>query len=152
MRMPALILIVMAATLPMAPASSQDKGNPPRKDQTDESAKKVKELQKERIATLKQLVDQLTTQYRNNRVSFEEVLEATLLVLKAELDAAEKEADRITVYKNTVDVLKQYEETAKARFESARGSAHSVLKVRARRLGAEIDLERAKAKKAKEAK
>ncbi|HEY7328655.1 MAG TPA: hypothetical protein VH592_13505 [Gemmataceae bacterium] len=160
--MTALILIVLAATLPMAPASPQDRANPPRKEQIEElppvkaqvevPAKTIKELQKERIATLKQMAEALTTLFQRGQVSFDDYLEAQLLVLKAELDAAEKEADRITVYKNTVDLLKQYEEIAKDRFQSARGPAHSVLKVRARRLEAEIDLERAKAKAAKKAK
>jgi outer membrane protein TolC len=150
--MPVLILTVMAVTLPMAPASSQDKENPPRRDQAEEAAKKIKELQKERIATLKQMADVISNQFRNGHVSFDEVLEANLLLHKAELDAAEKESDRISVYKNIVDVLKQYEEFAQARFERARGTYATFLKVRARRLEAEIDLERAKAKEAKQAK
>jgi outer membrane protein TolC len=152
MRMPALILTVMAATLLMSPASPQAKVNLSRKDQTEESAKRVKELQKERIATLKQIVDQTTKGYERGSVSFEEVLEARLLVLNAELDAAEKESDRITLYKNTVDVLKEYENLAEARVKAGRGTQASALKVKARRLEAEINLERAKAKEAKKAK
>jgi hypothetical protein len=173
MRMPALILIVMAAALPMTPASPQEKGNPPfeelpppeglrpvkkqiaepAKKQIEEPAKTVKELQKERIATLKQMAD-ITTQMfqRGNVRSFEEVLEARLLVLEAELDAAEKESDRITLYKNIVDVLKEYETIADKMVKIAKGTQASVLKVKARRLEAEINLERAKAKAAKEAK
>jgi len=52
MRIPALILTVMVAILLMAPASPQARVNLSGKDQTEESAKKVKELPKERIATL----------------------------------------------------------------------------------------------------
>ena len=153
MRMPALILTVMAAALLMSPASPQAKVNLSRKDQTEESAKKIKELQKERIATLKQLAD-ITTQMfqRGNVRSFEEVLEARLLVLDAELDAAEKESDRVTLYKNMVDVLKEYETIADRMVKIAKGTQASVLKVKARRLEAEINLERAKAKEAKKAK
>jgi hypothetical protein len=150
--MPALILTVMAATLLMAPASPQARVNLSRKDQTEESAKKVKELQKERIATLKEMVDQTTNLFQNARVSFEEVCEARLLVLKAELDAAEKQSDRITLYKKIVDVLKEYEQSANAQREFARRTPADILKVKARRLEAEINLERAKAKEAKEAK
>jgi hypothetical protein len=148
----ALILTVMAVTLPMTPASPQDKVNPPRKDQKEESAKKVKELQKERIATLKEMVDLTAARFQSVRASYEEVCEATLLLLKAEVDAAEKQADRITHYKNIVDLLKGYEQWADGRVKSAQAPASSVLKVKARRLEAEIDLERAKAKEAKEAK
>jgi hypothetical protein len=149
MRMPALILIVMTATLPMAPASPQDKVNPPRKDQAEESAKKIKELQKERIATLKQLADQTTKQFQSGTVSLEEAIVARLLLHKAELDAAEKESDRIALYKNIVDELQKAEMIADANVKAAQGTMSTVLKVKARRLEAEIDFERAKAKEAK---
>jgi len=152
MRMPALILTVMAATLLMAPASLRAGVNLSRKDQAEESAKKVKELQKERIATLTEMVDATTRMFQNGKVSLEEVCKARLLLLTAELDAAEKESDRITLYKNIVDELKKYEDFDAKMVEQARGSQVSVLKVRARRLEAEINLERAKAKEAKEAK
>jgi hypothetical protein len=165
MRMPSRILTVLAATLLMAPANPQDKVNkaleelpPPEglrpvKKQIEEPVKTVKELQKERITTLKQLAD-ITNQMfqRGNVRSFEEVLEARLLVLEAELDAAEKESDRITLYKNIVDVLKEYETIADRMVKIAKGTQATVLKVKARRLEAEINLERAKAKEAKEAK
>jgi outer membrane protein TolC len=152
MRMPALILTVMAAILLMAPASPQDRVKPSSKERIEESAKKVKELQKERIATLMQMADVITKLYQQGTVSFEEVYEARLMVLKAELDAAEKESDRITLFKNFVDVSKKFENLAEERVKTGRGTQASVLKVKARRLEAEINLERAKAKKAKEAK
>jgi outer membrane protein TolC len=152
MRMLALILTVMAAALLVASANPQDKGNPPRKGRTEESAKKIKELQKERIATLKQMSDGFTKLFQNGNVSLEDLCEARLLVPKAELDAAEKESDRITLYKKIVNELKELETLAENRFKSARGTMASVLKFKARRLEAEINLERAKAKEAKEAK
>jgi hypothetical protein len=157
MRMLALILTVLAATMLIAPASQQDKVNPSRKDQKEASAKKVKELQKERIATLKEMADAITELYRSGHVgtSYGEVLEARLLVFKAELDAAEKQSDRITLYKNIVDLLKKYEDFAKTRVRSPRSvqdTMSSFLKVKAMRLEAEINLEREKAKEAKEAK
>jgi len=151
MRRPALILTVMAAALLMSPASPRAGVNLSRKDQAEESAKKVKELQKERIATLNQMADAITKLFQSGHGSFEEVYEARLLVFKAELDAAEKESDRITLYKNIVDELKKYEEFAATRVKAARGSQVSVLKIKARRLEVEIDLERQKAKEAKKA-
>jgi len=152
MRMPALILTVLAAALLIAPARPQDKGNPARKDQAEESARKIKELQKERIAILKAMVDQVTKLVQTGRASFDEACEARLLLLKAELDAAEKESDRITLYKNFVDVLKEFESWAEQRWQAARGTQAAVLKIKARRLEAEILLERAKAEEAKESK
>ena len=152
MRMPALILAVMAATLLMAPASPQDRVNLSRKERTEESAKKVKELQKERIATLKQVVDEDSRLEARGFVPFDEVIEARLLLLNAELDAAEKVSDRVTLYKNIVDELKKFETFAERRVKLAQVATVSVLKAKARRLEAEIHLERAKAKEAQEAK
>ncbi len=164
MRMSALILTVLAVTLPMAPASSQDRVKPPVEElpppeglpqvkaQIEEPAKTVKELQKERIATLKQAADAIAALYKIRRAPYEEVLEARLLLHKAELDAAEKESDRITLYKNIVDELKEFEMFADKQFKAARWTVASFLKVKARRLEAQIDLERVKAKEAKKAK
>jgi membrane fusion protein (multidrug efflux system) len=146
MRMPALILTVVAATLLMAVASAQDRVNLSRKEEIQKSAKKVKELQKERIATLKAMADLNARLFQSGRVSFEAALEARVMVFEAELGAAEKESDRVTLYKNLVDVLKEHEEVAKQRVKTARGTEASVLKVKARRLEAEIHLEQAKVK------
>jgi outer membrane protein TolC len=152
MKMPALLLTVLAAALLLAPASPQDRGNLSPKEQIEESTRKVKELQKERIATLTDLVDMASRQFQNGRGSIEDVLEAQMTLLKARLDIAEKESDRITLYKNVVEVLKGYEKLAAARVEIARGTFVEVLKVKARRLAAEIYLEQAKVKEAKETK
>ncbi len=147
MRTPARILTVLAATLLIAPASAQDKANPPRKEPTPESARKVKDLQKERLAVLKALTEQLTRLYQGARVEFDELFEARVQLFQAELDAAEKQSDRLTLYKNFVEELKQYEKIAQGRVEAARGSMASVLKIKARRLEAEIRLEQAMAEK-----
>jgi hypothetical protein len=152
MRKPAMILAVIVATLLMAPASPQDKVNPPRKDRTEESAKKIKEFQRERIATLRQLVDENSRLRDRRQASFEEVAEARLLLLNAELDAAETDSSRITLYKSIVDVLKEGEKFAEDAVRTAGETPVRILKVKARRLEAEINLERAKAKEAQEAK
>jgi RNA polymerase sigma factor (sigma-70 family) len=123
---------------------------PGTKTAIEESARKIQELQKERIATLKDMADALTRLFQSGRGAFEPVLEARLLVLQAELDAAEKESERITLYKNFVDLLKQHEKWADQNVKLARGTMASVLKVRAMRLEAEIHLEQAKIKEAKE--
>jgi membrane fusion protein (multidrug efflux system) len=142
--MPALILTVVAATPLTAPASPQDSVNLSRKEQIQKSARKVKELQKERIATLKAMADLNTKLFQSGRGSFEAAFEARVLVFEAELAAAEKESERIRLYKNFLDVLKEYEDLARQRVKAARGTEASVLKVKARRLEAEIHLEQAK--------
>lgn len=150
MKMPALILTVLAAALSAARAGALDKANPSAAGRAEESAKKVKELQKERIATLEELVNIATAQYQQGRVSsYEAVVEATMQLLKARLDAAEKEADRVALYQQSVDLLKQVEKVASARMAAGRGTNIEVLGIKARRLEVEIQLERAKAKEAK---
>lgn len=144
MRMLALILATAMTTVAIA----QEK----KSSQSEESVKKIKDLQKERIAVLKDLVEQTTIQYKSALSSFEEVWDAKILLLKAELEGAEKESERIAIYKETIDTLKQYEERARAQVESGRGTNAVVLKIKAKRLEIEILLEQAKMKEAKEKK
>ncbi len=114
--------------------------------------RKIKDLQKERIATLVQVVNAASKQFQLARVRYSEVIEAVRMLLKAELEAAEKESDRITIWKNAVDTWKQYEERAEMLFQFARVTVVPVLTFRAMRREAEIELERAKPKEAKEGK
>ena len=51
MRIRTLILTCAMAALLIVPAISQDGSNPPDKVSADESAKKIKELEQERLAT-----------------------------------------------------------------------------------------------------
>jgi len=114
---------------------------------------KVKELQKERIATLKVLVEGTEWMFKNGRSSPEELYEARLLLLEGELDTANEESDRIALCTNIVNVLKEYEKHADAQRAIVRRTdeaALKTLKVIARRLEAEIQLERAKAEQPKE--
>lgn len=143
MRIVALLLTVATGTLLMAPASAEDT---PGEQENRKSADKVNELQRERVATLKTLAEVETSLLKIGRTSPETVLEARALVCEAELDVAEKASDRITALKSLVEVLKELEGTAKARQAAAEASAAPMLKVKARRLEAEIRLERAQAK------
>ncbi|OWK42003.1 hypothetical protein [Fimbriiglobus ruber] len=142
MNLPAMAII--ASTLLTAQADP--------KKQAEATAKKIKELQNARIDALTELVDHAAGAFKASRGSYEEVLEAQVLLLKAKLDAAEKDAERIEIYERTVSVLKASEETAKARLQSGRGTAAAVIKIKARRLEVEVLLEQAKAKRAKEKK
>jgi membrane fusion protein, multidrug efflux system len=141
MRMPVLILTAMAGILLAAPARPQDKVNP-----KEESAKKVEKLRKERLATLTELVATATQMYQTGRADLDGLLEARLQLFQAELDAAQKQSDRFTLYQNLVEQLTEFEKIARGRLEAARGSTASVLRIKARRLEAEIHLEQAKAK------
>ncbi len=147
MRMPTSILALLAATLLVSPICPQEGGAPASKEQSDASVKKVKELRKERIAVLKNLTEAVGVLYKSMRTntSIDDVFEARQLLIAAELEAAETEAERVELYKNLVAVLKQQESLADQRVKATRGTMVSVLKVKAKRLEAEIHLEQAKA-------
>jgi hypothetical protein len=152
MKMPALILVAAAASLSAAPASPKDGASPPTKEQIKASEQKIAELQKKRIAILKDQVDDVTQVVALPRASgdyFGEAVEGTLLLLQAELGAAEKEADRISLYKKAAGSLKKYEELANDQVKAGNTAGATVLKIKARRLELEIRLEQAKAKEAK---
>ncbi|MBS0201399.1 MAG: efflux RND transporter periplasmic adaptor subunit [Planctomycetes bacterium] len=146
MRVRVLILTVVAGTVLMGLARAQDGGDPSRKPEVQKTANKIRDLQQERIATLKTMAEMESLLVKSGKASPESALEARVLVCEAELDAAEKESDRIPFLKNLVEVLKEYEEVARARKNSARGTEVDVLKVKARRLEAEIRLERTREK------
>jgi membrane fusion protein (multidrug efflux system) len=145
--MPALIQTIVAVALLTHPASSQDGVNLTRKEPIQKSSAKVKELQKERIAALKTMAELNTKLFQNGQASFDAVIEARVLVVEAELEAAVKESERVTIYKNLVDELKKYEDVAIQKVKLARGTEAAVLKIRARRLEAEIRLEQAAGQK-----
>lgn len=142
MRTLVLMVTLMAA---VAPATPQEQGT-----RKDETSKKIKALQKERIATLKEVADHVNALFKSGHASFEEAAEARLLVLNAELDDAEKQSDRIAINEKIVDVMKKYEEVADSMVKVGKEMRSSFLKTKARRLEAEIRLERAKLKEAKE--
>lgn len=146
MKVPALIVVVTLFTL-LTAAGAQEK---PSREETEAAIKKkVNELRREQIATLKEVVQMGFALARDGRFDIREVSEARMTLLKAELDAAEKESAHIALYKEALDSLKQYEAMAKAALEAARGTNLDRLAIKARRLEVEILLEQTKNKLAK---
>lgn len=146
MRVYALIVAVAAGTLLLVPAGGQEGEGPSKKPRAEQSADKVKDLQKERLATLKTVAEMEAELYKIGQGTTDAMLEARVLVAEAELEAAEKESDRVAVLKNLVETLKACEETAKARKVAAAGTEAEVLRAKARRLAAQIRLEQAQAR------
>jgi hypothetical protein len=144
------LAIIITALLQIIPARAQESIKPSSKEQAEDSAKKIKELQKERIAICQQVTELLTKLYQKGRVEIDEVIEAHQQLTEAELDAAVKLSDRVAIYKKVIEQLKLNEELAVANYHAARGTMASVLKIRARRLKAEILVEQAKAQETKE--
>jgi membrane fusion protein (multidrug efflux system) len=143
-RMPALLLTALVLALLIAPAHGQDGPPAAGGGAAQPPSAKTKELQKERIAVLKTLVTLQDKLFQSGRGPFDSVLQARTQLFEAELDAAESQADRLTLCQNLVDTLKAYETTASERVKAARETEAAVLAIRARRLEAELRLERMK--------
>src|SRR4051812_26944475 len=127
MRIPALILAVTAGTLLSSSVSAQEDRSQPFKQESKQFADKTTKLQQERIATLKRMTEVETDLLRIGKTPPEAVLEARVLLGEAELDAAQHEADRLIALQGLVEVLKELEETAKARKAAAEVSEAAIL-------------------------
>jgi outer membrane protein TolC len=109
---------------------------------------RVKELQQERLATCREIVKQVETRYKNGQGNYDELHEASRMVLAAELELCTSDKERVAVLEKFLPEAKKYEAMAEALFKAGQGTQTSMLKARAERLRVEIDLERAKAKSA----
>jgi outer membrane protein TolC len=106
---------------------------------------KVKELLKERLATLKTLADLTVNDYKAGRVSFDRVHQAMRAVLDAELELCESAKERVTILEQAVKLAKEFETVAEAQFRIGKVTQSDVLLAKVNRLDTEIALERAKA-------
>ena len=105
----------------------------------------------QRIRALREYADMRAENYSQARVEAIDACKPCLLLLNAEVELAETEADRITLFTGAIDDLNKLEQIAKDRAKSPRATLFSTLQIRTRRLGVEIELERAKANQAREA-
>ena len=116
--------------------------------QVADPADKIKELQKERIAALRELAAMAAEKYSQARLEAKDAYKPRLLLLNAQVELAETQADRIALFKGAIDDLNKLEEFFKAWWTKKTGKALSqpvlpVLQIRSQRLGVEIELERA---------
>ncbi len=121
---------VMAAMLLASSLFSQERAAPASNDSTAESVKKLKELRKERIATLEKRVDQLATLFQHTRAQYEDVLEAQQLLIEAKLEAAETDEERVGLHDRLVAVLKALETNAEAQAQARKNSSRMYSKQR----------------------
>jgi hypothetical protein len=106
--------------------------------------KKLRELHKERISTLKEITDLYKAQIANGFVTREDIMQAKLLLLKAELDAANTDHERSIVLETIVETMKDFEDMTAQVVMHSHVDRTVYLKAKAERLRAEIDFERAK--------
>ncbi|MBA4066570.1 MAG: hypothetical protein C0501_23270 [Isosphaera sp.] len=116
----------------------------PPKDKPGGNAK-VRELQKERLALLRQVADWTTEAYKGGRFELLAVLEARREVIAAELELCETHKERLAVLEKAVELAKEIEKNTEKLVEARNAARAELLKARANRLQAEIELEKAKA-------
>ncbi len=100
------------------------------------------------MATLKEIAAEWEKTFRHGRCPAEDVWQAKLLVLRAELELCDSDRERVAVHEKIVALAKETEEMQTLRYKAARLSHSDLLTAKANRLEAEVALERAKAKAA----
>ena len=118
----------------------------PGPDPSETKNARVKQLLKQRLATLHELVKVATAEYRAGRTSFDRVQQATRALLDAELEQCESDKARIDMLEKIVALMTESEKNAVQRYQTGAASQSDALMATAARLEAEIALERVKSK------
>lgn len=105
---------------------------------------KLNALLAERLATLREVVKLTEANYNAGSGSRDKVIEARFAVLAAELDMCETGPDRVKVLERVVAETKQLEAEAEELVRGRVAPQTTALAAKARRLDAEIKLERAR--------
>src|SRR5262249_49453580 len=99
-------LRIAEATLATA---KQNRGDASPEPQPPKSSK-LRELENERLATLKEIADQMDRAYRSGQASLEQLQQAKQSVLRAQLDLCKSDKERIPVLEELVGIAKRLEE------------------------------------------
>lgn len=105
---------------------------------------KVRDLQQQRLSTLRDLVRITREHYDNGEVSSDELISATRQEMEAELDLCASNKERIAVLERVLAGAKALEEQAAKLAANKLLSKRSLLKATADRLQQEILLEQAR--------
>ena len=134
------LLIAMLAVLLVtgAFALGQDSNSTPKTS--------IVELLRKRHAVLSQLVKVQSEAYRKGETSVEAVFNAHQDLVGVEIELAASDAERITLLEKSVQLARDLEEIATAKFKAGQASQADVLKSQAARLNTEIVLLRTRQK------
>jgi outer membrane protein TolC len=108
----------------------------------------VRALLQKRLDALKEMAEQAEAASRHGTVAPGEVVRARLQVLAAALALCQTDAERVKVHERIVAQAKELEAIADKLVQAGRAPQSELLKARAERLDAEIELERVKARAA----
>jgi eukaryotic-like serine/threonine-protein kinase len=113
---------------------------------------KVRHLLQQRYANMKQILEQVETEFQVGRVPEDEVVLGRLAVRDAALKLSESDQERVKLQEEIVTLRKRMEELLETRFQAGRIPQNDVLKARAERLQAEKDLQQLRLKAPESAK
>src|SRR5262249_10353524 len=111
---------------------------------------KIKDLQKERLATVHDMARIVEERLRGGQASLDDLREVGRVVLEAELDACGSDQERVDIFEKRLARAKDHEKMADQLAKAGQMRPSSALLVKADRLKAEVDLARAKAKLARQ--
>src|SRR5947208_756720 len=99
---------------------------------------RVDDLRKERLAVVHEIAKQATAAYKVGTGSYEEMRDATRMVLEAELDQCTTDKERLAVLEQVVAEARKWEDLVAQTIKAGQVPARTGLKARADRLAAEI--------------
>jgi outer membrane protein TolC len=109
-------------------------------------AAELKELEKERIATLTRLVEIVVAQYRTGTIDYQQVAQAQHDLLHAKLDSAGSPDERIALLEEQLKLANATLKVAETRFEAGRVTQPDVFRAKAFCLDVKINLLRERGK------
>jgi hypothetical protein len=109
---------------------------------------KLKDLLKERLATTREFARLVGQRFKNRDGTLEEMMEATRILLEAELDVCDSDKERIAILDKFLAAARENERIATNLNKAGQGRESTALKAKTDRLQVEIALERTKVKAA----
>ena len=133
------LVIVICATFLVVEGLSKSLGDEPPKPRNAEETS-ITELLQKRRAILSQLVTVATEAYRRGEVSIASVFQAHQDLLRADLELATSDNERIKLLEKSVELLDEFQKIAEAKYKAGQASQVDVLKSQAETLRVKIDL------------
>jgi outer membrane protein TolC len=113
-------------------------GETPEANQTQQ----LDELLKQRQATLRQLIEVVTKEYRNGVSGFEPVIRATDQLIDADLEMAKNSKDRVAILQRRVELMKEFFAGVSTKYKAGVATQSESIAAQAELLNAKIQLAR----------
>lgn len=135
-----MIIVLAVSATHVAVTNSASQEQVAAKTVVEDSSKKIDSLLKERRDVLKQLVKLAKERHREGAEPADNVIRASLALLEAELELARSRRERVEIHKQAIALLRELEKMADLRFRAGTARKDVVLRAKASRLEAEIQL------------